>query len=325
VVFAACIDLSGLATFEAVSDFLSVLAETTTQCALRLALESLASHSGADGFCVIGMGKIAGREFTYHSDLDLIFLHRGGPESVDRASRIGQRLIAYLTTMTGAGIAYAVDTRLRPSGQQGMLVTSLEGFERYQTDKAQTWEHLAMLRARPIAGGIAAAEAALARVRQQIFARVEPPWEFLKGLRARVEEERAEQSEDRVALKAGAGGLMDVDFLAGGGLLELGTDAFPTYPSVRAMLEACVEGERVQRLLQDYHLLRVVEARARWVAGRSIETLSAKDPQLPAIAELVEPGWSAAALLERIAESRERIRRAYLAVVEANTIRALAA
>jgi glutamate-ammonia-ligase adenylyltransferase len=118
---------------------------------------------------VIGMGKIAGREFTYHSDLDLIFLYEGGPEEIARTSRIGQRLISYLSTMTGAGVAYAVDTRLRPSGQQGMLVTSYQGFDQYQCEQAKTWEHLALLRARAIAGDVETAQKLLDRVRRTVI------------------------------------------------------------------------------------------------------------------------------------------------------------
>jgi glutamate-ammonia-ligase adenylyltransferase len=269
------------------------------------------------------MGKIAGREFTYHSDLDLIFLYDGGPDQVDRASRIGQRLIAYLMTMTGAGIAYAVDTRLRPSGQQGMLVTSFDGFERYQTEKAQTWEHLAMLRARPIAGELDASNAALARVRKHLFAREESPWPTLGEIRERVESERADESSNEIALKTGAGGLMDVDFLAGGGLLERGTDAFPSLPSVRAMLEACVTGDRVGVLLQDYRLLRITEARARWVAGRAVDGLESSGDTQAVVLNLVESGQAIDATLEQIDAARSRIRAAFQRVIAADSITGL--
>jgi len=325
--FAACVDLGGGVDFAAVSDFLSSLAESITRQALGLALAACRGN-GTDpsepGFAVIGMGKIAGREFTYHSDLDLIFLHEGGPDQIAQVSRIGQRLISYLSTMTGAGVAYAVDTRLRPSGQQGMLVTSFDGFERYQTDKAQTWEHMAMLRARPIAGETEGADALLARVRAQILARRDSPWQHLDALRRRVEAERAREGNNAIAIKTGAGGLMDMDFLAGGGLLEAGTSAFPQLPSVRAMLEACAADLRAEALLRDYRLLRIAEAHARWVYGRSVETIDATDTQLSTAAELVESGLSAAGLLERIAAARGRIRSAYEAVVQAGTIRALA-
>jgi [glutamine synthetase] adenylyltransferase / [glutamine synthetase]-adenylyl-L-tyrosine phosphorylase len=321
MVFAACIDLAGLAPFERVSDYLSLLAETTAQLALALARRTTAAPS--ELFSVIGMGKIAGREFTYHSDLDLIFLYRGGPENVDAASRIGQRLISYLTTMTGAGIAYAVDTRLRPSGQQGMLVTSFEAFERYQTEAAQTWEHLAMLRARPIAGEAGEAAQVLARVREVVFRRGEKPWSHLTDLRARVERERARESASVVCFKTGVGGLMDVDFLAGGGLLERGSERFPTFPSVAAMLRACTSGPRVERLLEDYRLLRIVEARVRWVTGRGVEELDTRGETPALVADLVEPGLGPEALLERIAAARRRIREAWELVVGHGSIGAL--
>jgi glutamine synthetase adenylyltransferase len=318
--FAACVDLAGLAPFEAISDFLSVLAETTTEIAITLAERSL-SGASAEDFSVIGMGKIAGREFTYHSDLDLIFLYRGGPEQVAAAARIAQRLIAYLTTMTGAGTAYAVDTRLRPSGQQGMLVVSYDAFERYQSEEAQTWEHLALLRARPIAGETAEAGELLDRVRARILSAGEKPWIYLSDLRRRVEAERASSSPDTISLKTGAGGLMDVDFLAGGGLLERSARRFPPLPGVAAMLRACASGPRIEGLLDDYRLLRLVEARARWIAGRGIEAVDAN--VLPLVAELVEPGLDAHALRDRLVDGRARIRAAWDDVVAADSLRAL--
>src|SRR5262249_34150098 len=196
--------------------------------ALELAQREL--RGGAGDFAVIGMGKIAGREFTYHSDLDLIFLY-GGAAAIDRAARLGQRLIAYLGTMTGAGVAYEVDTRLRPSGQQGMLVASLGGYERYQIRDAATWEPLAMLRARPIAGATQPAVDRLRAVRDCVLPHAKPPWGELAALRQRVIDERARGDDSVAAFKTGAGGLMDVDFVAGGRLLARGCRALPQAPS----------------------------------------------------------------------------------------------
>ena len=319
---AACIDLAGRVAFESVSDFLSDLAESTTRIALALARRELPGAETEDDFAIVGMGKLAGRELTYHSDLDLIFLYRGGPDRVARASRIGQRLISYLTTMTGAGIAYEVDTRLRPSGRQGMLVTSFDAFERYQTHEAQTWEHLAQLRGRVIGGAPQAGEV-LDRVHAYILSHKAPAWRELAALRERVRAERADESGGRVAFKTGAGGLMDVDFLAGGGLLERGTTGFPSLPSVPAMLRACATGPRIEAVLSDYQLLRRVEARTRWVAGRPVENLPGDEPTRAVIAELVTPGLSGEALLEQIGAARERVRGAYAAVVEADSLDAL--
>lgn len=320
---AACLDHSGLVPFESVSTFLSVLAESIVQRALGLARREDSSGTTPLGFSVIGMGKIAGREFTYHSDLDLLFLYEDGPEAVAEASRVGQRLISYLTTMTGAGVAYAVDTRLRPSGRQGMLVTSLPAFERYQCEQAQTWEHVAMLRARAIAGSVASARQTLERVRTRILAERPPPWGELVGVRRRVESERTDGSTQKIPLKTGAGGLMDVDFIAGGGLLERHPEALPEFLSVPEMLRAAVRGRRVEELLAEYTLLRRVEANARWMAGRAVEAQSTHPDALGAAAELTQPGISGAELRKRLTGARERIREAYDRVMASGTIAAL--
>jgi glutamate-ammonia-ligase adenylyltransferase len=318
--YAACADLAGLAPFPEISDFLSSVAETTTRFALLVAERRLPAGTDRDAFAVIGMGKIAGREFTYHSDLDLIFLFRGGTGEIDRASRLGQRLISTLTTMTGAGVAYEVDTRLRPSGQQGMLVASFDGYERYQKTEAATWEHLAMLRARPIAGAVDEAAARLLHVRDHVLPAAQAPWDELADLRQRVVEERASGDDGAAAIKTGAGGLMDVDFLAGGGLLECGATPFPDPPSVSRMLRAAAPEGASDALLTDYHELRRIEARARWIAGRGVERLP---DDLAATAELVEPGLDPEALRDRVGATRRRVREAWDRVVAAGSIAGL--
>ena len=126
-----------------------------------------------------------------------------------------------------------------------------------------------------------------------------------------------------VALKTGPGGLMDVDFLAGGGLLERGAKAVPPLPSVPALLRAAARGPRVDALLADYRTLRIVEARARWLAGRGVDTLEAQ--AAGPVAELVEPGLAAAGLVARLDAARARIRAGFDAVVKAGSIEALEA
>ena len=318
---AACCDLGGLVSLEQLARFLSVLAECITRRALALALTSLPAGEARPTLAILGMGKIAGREFTYHSDLDLVFLFHGEAEDVAPASRIGQRLISYLTTMTGAGFAYAVDTRLRPSGRQGMLVASYGSFERYQRDEAETWEHVALLRTRAIAGETDTSQALLDTVREGVLAISSNPWEHLAELRQRVEEERASAEAEEQSIKTGAGGLMDLDFLAAGGLLEQGVETFPHFPSTPALLRAAVRSERVERWIADYQLLRRVEARARWCAGRAVETLAPE--QLTSVAELMERGLVGGELLEQVRAARRRIRDVYAAVIEAKSIRAV--
>ncbi|HEX2486255.1 MAG TPA: DUF294 nucleotidyltransferase-like domain-containing protein [Myxococcota bacterium] len=321
--FAACADFAGLASFEEVSRFLSSVAEEIVRRALGAASRSLPEPDPE--LAVLAMGKLGGREFTYHSDLDLIFLRGGGVEAVPGASRVAQRLISYVTTMTAAGVAYAVDSRLRPSGKQGMLVTSFDGFTAYQSEEAATWESLALVRARPIAGALAPADAALERIDERVFGRGRSRWPEIADMRRRVERERTNEAR-AVELKLGAGGLMDAEFLAEGGVLERGRQrARAPLPSVPSLLRATAGDGPAAAPLAHYALLRRVESRLRWCAGRAEERLDPTDPRLGAMAELIEPGLPAAALLERIASARAGLRRAYDAVVTAGTIGALPA
>jgi glutamine synthetase adenylyltransferase len=157
-------------------------------------------------------------------------------------------------------------------------------------------------------------------VRGHVLARREPPWPELGDLRQRVIDERARGDDGVTALKTGAGGLMDVDFLAGGGLLERGTTAFPELPSVSAMLCASGAADPDDPLLADYYTLRRVEACARWVAGRAIERLP---DELAEVAELVAPGTAPEALRDIVKTARARIRAAYERVIERGSITGL--
>jgi glutamate-ammonia-ligase adenylyltransferase len=320
---AACLDLGRVIPFEGISYFLSVLAETIARRALRLAQDVLGGAPAVSDFAVLGMGTIAGREFTYHSDLDLIFLCSRISDDISVTSRVGQRLISYLANMTGAGIAYAVDTRLRPSGRQGVLVTSFDRFKSYQLENAETWEHMALLRARAIAGQTDDAQSVLEDVRQKVLASGAKSWNYVEELRARVERERARPSEHTVALKTGRGGLMDVDFLAAGGVLESRPDCFPPVPSVPAMLNTVAQGSKIAQLIEDYALLRLVESRARLIAGRSVEDARTDGDELALLGELVNPDIAPSALLEEITEAQGRIRTAFESVVEHDAISAL--
>jgi glutamate-ammonia-ligase adenylyltransferase len=317
---AACLDLADAAPFEDVSRFLSILAEGIVARSLRAA----ESRGGGASPCVVAMGKLAGREFTYHSDLDLVFLHPGDAAELAGVSRVAQRLVGQLTTMTGAGVAYAVDARLRPSGHQGSLVTTFDGFEHYQLEQAQTWEHLALLRSRVIAGDAGIGQVRLQRLRDAVLARGAEPWGYVAGLRRRVHAERAREGPDRIAFKTGPGGIMDVEFLAGAGLLERGP-AVGRAPeaSIPALLRAAAGGAGTERILAGYRWLRRVEARTRLVAGRGVEHLATDPETLAVVAALVEGAGGAEAFLERMSAVRREVRMAFERVVEAGTILAL--
>ena len=318
---AACVDLGALAPFEEVSVYLSQVAELVLECALAAARDALPGAADLD-FAVLALGKLAGRELTYHSDLDLIFLYGGDTDQAQLASRLAQRMIHHLSTSTGAGSAYAIDARLRPSGRQGSLVSSYEAYRSYQLQQAQTWEHLALMRCRAVAGNVVRARSLLEEVQRSVLARRESPWAVIAELRTRIASERARERESRIAIKAGAGGIMDVDFLATGARLECGRDRVaPALPAIPDLLESVTKEGGV--LLSGYRFLRTLEARIRWVAGRPVEVLETGSDALPIVAELVEPGLDAARLLERTAEMRRRVQAGFERVLGAGTIRAL--
>jgi [glutamine synthetase] adenylyltransferase / [glutamine synthetase]-adenylyl-L-tyrosine phosphorylase len=154
------IDLSGKLTVEHVSDRLSELADAVLDVTIETVWSQFPKrHREVPRFSVIAYGKLGGKELGYASDLDLIFLHDDPDDAaVDIYAMFARRLVTWLTTATGAGTLFDVDLRLRPNGESGLLVTSLESFRRYQIregDAANTawvWEHQALSRARFCAG-----------------------------------------------------------------------------------------------------------------------------------------------------------------------------
>ena len=152
-------DLAGALTVERLADHLSALADVVLDATLRCVWRHL---HGADAalphFAIIGYGKLGGKELGYASDLDLVFLYDVDDADAQaetlpaRYARFAQRLNTWLTSTTGAGQLYETDLRLRPDGASGLNVSSLAAFRRYQREKAWTWEHQALTRARFVAG-----------------------------------------------------------------------------------------------------------------------------------------------------------------------------
>ncbi len=166
---AAC-EVTGILPLLKVSDYLTSIAEAilthTVEIAWNEMTEKYGKPSGSTSkkseFLIIGYGKLGSIELGHNSDLDLVFIYDAnrndqtdGDKSIDNETyfiRLGQKIIHILTTRLASGVLYEVDVRLRPSGRSGMLVSSLEAFEKYQLNNAWTWEHQALVRARPIVG-----------------------------------------------------------------------------------------------------------------------------------------------------------------------------
>ena len=147
-------DLSGLLTVERLADHLSDLADVMLQATLELCWGQLrARHRSEPRFAAVGYGKLGGKELGYASDLDLIFLFDDPDDSAQETyARLAQRMSRWLTSRTAAGVLFEIDLRLRPQGESGLLVSSIDAFRRYQRESAWTWEHQALTRARFCAG-----------------------------------------------------------------------------------------------------------------------------------------------------------------------------
>ena len=243
----AAADVNAAMPLMHVSDHLTEIGEVVLGQSLNLAMAALAARHGVprcvydgeaceSGFLIVAYGKLGGIELGYGSDLDLVFLYSDdceastgtGPErkgAIDAAvffARLGQRLTHILNTQTPAGVLYEVDLRLRPSGASGLLVSDLRAFRDYQLEDAWTWEHQALVRARPVAG-----DALLARafrdIRAEVLSRPRDAALLCKEVREMRERMRTELDRSRGTrfdLKQGTGGIADIEFMVQYGVLR---------------------------------------------------------------------------------------------------------
>ncbi|QIB52997.1 MULTISPECIES: bifunctional [glutamate--ammonia ligase]-adenylyl-L-tyrosine phosphorylase/[glutamate--ammonia-ligase] adenylyltransferase [Pseudomonas] len=243
----AASELAGTLPLMKVSDYLTWIAEAILQQVLRLAWRELTQRHGApkrrDGsdceldFVIVGYGKVGGIELGHGSDLDLVFIHDGDTEAeTDGAkpiegsrffTRLGQRIIHILNAQTTSGALYDVDMRLRPSGESGLLVSSLESFSRYQREGAWTWEHQALVRARVLAG-CKRLNHRFQNLRAEVLGRERDEASLRKevlAMRARMRDNLATRTtnagfapaafttEAQFDLKQDAGGIVDIEFM----------------------------------------------------------------------------------------------------------------
>ena len=147
-------DVAGALKLETLSDHLAALADLLLAETLHRAWLTLPNrHLETPRFAIIGYGKLGGKELSYASDLDIVFLYDDDtPDAGAIYARLAQKLSTWFSTATSAGVLYDTDLRLRPDGASGLLVSSLEAFEDYQRNKAWTWEHQAITRARYVCG-----------------------------------------------------------------------------------------------------------------------------------------------------------------------------
>ncbi|NJD55526.1 MAG: bifunctional [glutamate--ammonia ligase]-adenylyl-L-tyrosine phosphorylase/[glutamate--ammonia-ligase] adenylyltransferase [Nitrospirae bacterium] len=187
----------------------------TTKALSRTAEAILASATeyvaeGVEEIAVIGFGKLGGREITFGSDLDLIFV--AGDAVTLEQTKVGEKLLRLLISYTRDGLAYSVDTRLRPEGSKGPLVSSVEAFKKYYAEAAAFWEFQALLKARPVAGDMKTGCRFMDMARdtlQHKGGRVSAA--DVRQMRDRIRRELAKESEG-YDIKLGPGGIEDIEF-----------------------------------------------------------------------------------------------------------------
>jgi glutamate-ammonia-ligase adenylyltransferase len=232
-------------------------------------------------YVVLGMGRIAGFEMTYGSDLDIIFLSQSNEQDVyDRIGKRVRKMLRMIPAVNPAGSLYEVDMRLRPHGNAGTLISPLNTFIDHHSDEREIWERQMMTRCRPIAGDQTLSDTVLGKLMPCIYSEYDDRLrtEVLR-MRQLVQHELG-SSIGKYDIKRGEGGIMDIDFITHYLQLLHGR----THPSLQtastrdALRQLASTGllkdEIVSTLLKSYDFLKMVEARLRVFDMKSINQFS---------------------------------------------------
>lgn len=306
----AVADLAGEIGTRDATRILSTLAEAILEQAVRFELGLHVAGQPARGLSVIALGKLGGRDIGYGSDLDVLFVYDpdAAPEGRDAAdyfTRVAQRVIRLISAPHASGPGYELDTRLRPSGSQGLLVTNLRAFARYHrvalddadedagrstiVTSGAAWERQALLRARHAAGD-AELGARLVKVAQSAAYEGGPPEvSELHRLRLRLQFELGSERGGRRDLKTGRGGLLDVEFAVQWLQMRHGRDLSLRTPDTLQALAALERGgylarEAYKLLREGYRFLRRLEQRIHVRIGTSSTTLDPNSSEIEQLA-----------------------------------------
>jgi glutamate-ammonia-ligase adenylyltransferase len=272
-----------------------------------------AAHGRVPGseLLILGLGRLGGEALTWASDLDLVYLFSGTHEAVsdgakplratDYFNRLAPRVTAALSVSTAAGPLYDVDTRLRPSGKDGLLAISLETFAEYQRSQAWTWEHMALTRARPVYGS-AAGKAALAGAVRDALARPRDPAAVTADAAAmRRDIARHKPPSGPFDIKLGEGGLVDLEFAVHTLQLRSGVGLHPQLE--RALADLVAAGLATPDIDPALRLLTRMLVTLRLVSPNSAEPPPASRPLVARACGL--PDWEA--LLAAHGAARQRV------------------
>lgn len=250
--------LQGEFTVSVFQQALTELAEHTLELALAIVAENMQLDTVP--IAVVGMGKVALRKMSPLSDLDLIFIYSKESTSLQTASRFVSRLQTAISTPMQEGIVYELDTRLRPSGRSGAPTVSTESFANHHRQRAHTWEHIALMSSRLVAGnkqlrsnidGIKRAVLTSPRDSEQFFRDAQKMWN-------RIATHRVSQKPiDVMSSKLRIGGLMQAEYLAACIVLQAGKQYRSQDIEFDALLSSSVNGTRYQDLPEIIQFWRV--------------------------------------------------------------------
>jgi glutamate-ammonia-ligase adenylyltransferase len=283
-------DVAGSLEAGEVGDQLSAIAEVCLEASVAIVTPALVARMGqpATALTILALGSLGAREMRYGSDLDLVFLYGAEGESSARVghpewfARASQRVIGAVEVMLEEGRLYRVDTGLRPSGAQGLLVTSYRAFARYYDEEAAPWERVPLLRARVVYSTEPPAGRAALEDQLTALAFDKPIDEAafraeLRRLRERVGRERGSVPQGSRHVRFDPGGVMDVEFMVALGQLQHARDPGVRTTSTAAVIERLVALGWPASLRDDYGLLRRVAQRLRLLLDRPEDVVSPRD------------------------------------------------
>ena len=306
---------------------LSNLADVFLQTVYRIACEEQKSGNHND-FCIIGMGKLGGHELNFGSDLDVLLVYDEGesdppPEGFSGYySALSQMIYKLTSEMTSAGYAYNIDTELRPEGDAGALVLSVQGYEKYFKSRARIWEQQALVRARFVAGNAEVGKKFIEAVHQFVY---QDKFEYgslieISRLRERMEQELAKESTKGKNVKLGFGGLADIEFAVQIIQLMHGKK-FPrlrqtnTLSALKSFVAlGLIDQDMAEELQDSYLFLRNLECALRIIRQTPTNTLPKDNKELAPLARLLgyeDAEIQAGSLLIDYDRHTQRVRKHY--------------
>lgn len=296
-------DLLRLCSVEETLAALSSLAETLISMTYWVAASALRRETGMPrnaftGFAVLGMGKLGGGELNFSSDVDLIYVcapdgrQQGPIHHEEYFGRLAQKVTAGLNEFTSEGYVYRVDLRLRPEGEAGHLVYTLEGFERYYRSRIATWERLALLKAWPVAGSRALGRGFLDLTRTFVF---DPAFdakahEDVRSMKGKIDRRMILRDQRNRNVKLGAGGIREIELMTQSLQLRHGAE-FPavrgrnTLAALNALCAQTLIGrEECETLVRAYVFLRDIENKLQMANDAQTHSLPRDQQELNVVA-----------------------------------------